>query len=115
MGHKVNPVGLRVGVNRTWESRWYAGKEFGNTLHDDLAIREYVHSRLAQAGISRILIERPAKKPRVTIYSARPGVVIGRKGADIDKLRLDLNKITRILWIRKYCYNSVENFFSRNR
>jgi len=94
MGHKVNPVGLRVGVNRTWESRWYAGKEFGNTLHDDLAIREYVRSRLAQAGISRILIERPAKKPRVTIYSARPGVVIGRKGADIDKLRLDLNRIT---------------------
>ena len=94
MGHKVNPVGLRVGVNRTWESRWFAGKDFGNTLHDDLAIREYLHSRLSQAGISRILIERPAKKPRVTIYSARPGVVIGRKGADIDKLRLDLNKIT---------------------
>jgi len=93
MGHKVNPIGLRVGVNRTWESRWYAGADFGDTLHEDLAIRSYLQDRLAQAGVSRILIERPAKKPRVTIYSARPGVVIGRKGADIDKLRQDLNKL----------------------
>jgi small subunit ribosomal protein S3 len=93
MGHKVNPVGLRIGINRTWESRWYAGNNYGKILHEDLAIREYLTTKLAQAGISRILIERPAKKPRITIHSARPGVVIGKKGADIDKLRLDLNKI----------------------
>jgi small subunit ribosomal protein S3 len=93
MGHKVNPIGLRVGINRTWESRWYAGADFGDLLHQDLAIRAYLTDKLAQAGISRILIERPAKKPRVTIYTARPGVVIGKKGADIDKLRGELNKL----------------------
>ena len=93
MGHKVNPIGLRVGVNRTWESRWYAGDDYGKLLHEDLAIREYLKDRLSQAGVSRILIERPAKKPRVTIHSARPGVVIGKKGADIDKLRNDLTKM----------------------
>lgn len=93
MGHKVNPIGLRLGINRTWESRWYAGADFGDLLHEDLAIRRYLTEKLAQAGISRILIERPAKKPRVTIYTARPGVVIGRKGADIDKLKVDLNKM----------------------
>jgi len=93
MGHKVNPIGLRVGVNRTWESRWYAGQDFGKQLHEDLAIRDYLKSKLSQAGVSRILIERPAKKPRVTIHSARPGVVIGKKGADIDKLRGELNKL----------------------
>lgn len=95
MGHKVNPIGLRLGINRTWESRWYAGADFGDLLHEDLAIRSYLTEKLAQAGISRILIERPAKKPRVTIYTARPGVVIGKKGADIDKLRLSLNKIIK--------------------
>ncbi len=93
MGHKVNPISLRIGINRTWESRWYAGASYGKTLHEDLAIREYLTKHLAQAGVSRILIERPAKKPRITIHSARPGVVIGKKGADIDKLRLDLNKL----------------------
>jgi small subunit ribosomal protein S3 len=93
MGHKVNPIGLRLGINRTWESRWYAGDDFGDLLHEDLAIRAYLTDKLAQAGISRILIERPAKKPRVTIYTARPGVVIGKKGADIDKLRGELNKL----------------------
>lgn len=95
MGHKVNPIGLRLGINRTWESRWYAGADFGDLLHQDLAIRKYLTDKLAQAGISRILIERPAKKPRVTIYTARPGVVIGRKGADIDKLRLELNNLIK--------------------
>ena len=107
MGHKVNPIGLRLGINRTWESRWYAGADFGDLLHEDLAIRGYLTDKLAQAGISRILIERPAKKPRVTIYTARPGVVIGKKGADIDKLRGELNKLIssdvsiNILEIRK--------------
>jgi len=95
MGHKVNPIGLRLGVNRTWDSRWYAHRgEYGALLHEDLKIREFLQKRLAQAGISRIVIERPAKKPRVTVYSARPGVIIGKKGADIEKLRQDLRKLT---------------------
>jgi len=95
MGHKVNPIGLRLQVNRTWDSRWYANtKEYGDLLHEDLAIREYVHKNAAQAGISRVVIERPHKKCRVTIHAARPGVIIGKKGADIEKLRKELAKLT---------------------
>ena len=96
MGQKVNPVGLRLGINRTWDSRWYAGdKEYGTLLHEDLKLRSFLEKRLAQAGVSRIVIERPAKKARVTIHSARPGVVIGKKGADIEKLRAELAKMTK--------------------
>jgi len=95
MGQKVNPVGLRLGVNRTWDSRWYANEgEYGKLLHEDLKIRKFLSERLAQAGVSRIVIERPAKKARVTIHTARPGVVIGKKGADIEKLRSSLAKMT---------------------
>jgi len=95
MGQKVNPIGLRLGINRTWDSRWYAeGKEYGKLLHEDLEIRKYLEKNLVQAGVSRIIIERPAKKARVTIHSARPGVVIGRKGADIEKLRSTLSQMT---------------------
>lgn len=95
MGQKVSPVGLRLGVNRTWDSRWYAeGEEYGNLLHEDLKIREFVLKELAQAGISKVVIERPAKKCRVTIYSARPGVIIGKKGADIEKLRRKVANFT---------------------
>jgi len=95
MGQKVNPIGLRLGINRTWASRWYAeGDDYGKQLHEDLAIRAYLEKRLAQAGVSRIIIERPAKKARVTIHTARPGVVIGKKGADIEKLRETLSKMT---------------------
>ncbi len=95
MGQKVNPIGLRLGINRTWDSRWFATKgAYGDLLHEDLAIREYLHKRLQQAGVSRIVIERPHKKCRVTIYTARPGVVIGKKGADIEKLRLELTKLS---------------------
>ncbi|HVM84684.1 MAG TPA: 30S ribosomal protein S3 [Candidatus Binatia bacterium] len=94
MGQKVNPVGLRVGINRTWDSRWFAGKDYAQLLHEDLKLKAYLRDRLAQAGISKIVIERPAKKARVTIHSARPGVVIGKKGADIEKLRGDLAKMT---------------------
>ncbi len=108
MGQKVNPIGLRLGVNRTWDSRWFADEgDYGRLLHEDLKIRAYLEKRLAQAGVSRIVIERPAKKARVTIHTARPGVVIGKKGADIDKLRLALSKLTasevhlNILEIRK--------------
>ena len=95
MGHKVNPIGFRLGINRTWDSRWYAdGENYASQLHEDMKIREYLKKRLAQASVSKIVIERPAKKARVTIYSARPGVVIGKKGADIEKLRHDIAKIT---------------------
>ncbi len=94
MGQKVNPIGLRLGINRTWDSRWFAKKDYAGLLHEDIEIRKFLRKRLAQAGISRIIIERPAKKARVTIHSARPGVVIGKKGADIEKLRGDLAKLT---------------------
>ncbi len=94
MGHKVNPIGLRLGINRTWDSRWYADGGYSDLLHEDLAVREALRKRLQQAGVSRIVIERPAKKARITIHTARPGVVIGKKGADIEKLRRDLQQMT---------------------
>ena len=95
MGQKVNPIGLRLGINRTWESRWFARRDYGNLLHEDLRLRKFLSERLSQAGASRIVIERAAKKTRITIHSARPGVVIGKKGADIEKLRVDLGKMTK--------------------
>jgi small subunit ribosomal protein S3 len=95
MGQKVNPIGLRLGINRTWDSRWVATKgEFGKLLHEDIKIRAMLMKLLKQAGVSRIIIERPHKKCRVTIYSARPGVVIGKKGADIEKYRAIVGKMT---------------------
>ncbi len=95
MGQKINPIGLRLGINRTWDSRWFAGKnEYGKLLHEDVKIREILHKELKQAAVARIVIERPHKKCRVTIHSARPGVVIGKKGADIDKLRKKVADIT---------------------
>lgn len=91
MGQKVNPIGLRLGINRTWESRWYAStSEYGDLLHQDLLIRKIIMKDLKAASISRVIIERPHKTCRITIYTARPGVVIGKKGADIEKLRLKI-------------------------
>src|SRR5262245_50659287 len=96
MGQKVNPVGLRLGINRTWDSRWYSGKnEYGQLLHEDMKIREELMKDLKQAAVSKIVIERPHKKCRVTVQSARPGVVIGKKGADIEKLRKKVTKLTK--------------------
>ena len=96
MGQKINPIGLRLGVNRTWDSRWYSNKgEYGKLLHEDMKIREVLMGALKQAAISKIVIERPHKKCRVNIHSARPGVVIGKKGADIDKLRKQVAKLTQ--------------------
>ena len=96
MGQKVNPIGLRLGVNRTWDSRWFAGRhEYGKLLHEDMAIRAALMKLLKQAAVSKIIIERPHKKCRVTIHSARPGVVIGKKGADIEKLRKEVSKLTK--------------------
>ena len=94
MGQKVNPVGLRLGINRTWDSRWYADDDYAQLLHEDLHIRQFLFKRLNQAGIGRVVIERPAKKARITIHTARPGVVIGKKGADIERLRTDITKMT---------------------
>ena len=94
MGHKVNPIGLRLGVNRTWDSRWFAGQGYADLLHQDLKMRKFLRKRLQQAGVSRIVIERPAKSAKVTIYTARPGVVIGKKGGDIEKLRSELASMT---------------------
>src|SRR5580658_3856405 len=94
MGQKVNPIGLRLGINRTWDSRWFARKDYAGLLLDDLGLRRFLNRRLGQAGVSRIVIERAAKKSRITLHSARPGVIIGKKGADIEKLRTDIAKIT---------------------
>lgn len=95
MGQKINPVGLRVGINRTWDSRWFAGgQEYGRLLHQDRAIRAHIMKQQRPAGISKVVIERPHKKCRVTVHTARPGVLIGKKGADIDKLRNQLAQLT---------------------
>jgi len=95
MGQKVNPIGMRLQVNRTWDSRWYADtKDYGNLLLEDLRIREFIKKECAQAGVSRVVIERPHRKCRVTVYTARPGVIIGKKGADIETLRKKLAAMT---------------------
>jgi len=95
MGQKVNPVGLRLGINRTWDSRWYADSaDYGRLLHEDLRIRKFIQKELKTAGISKILIERPHKKCLITVHTARPGLVIGKKGADIEVLRGKLAKMT---------------------
>jgi small subunit ribosomal protein S3 len=108
MGQKVNPIGLRLGINRTWDSRWFANKNsYADLLHEDLRIRKYLQDKLSQAGVSKIVVERPAKKARITIHTARPGVVIGKKGQDIEKMRKHLQGMTlsevslNILEIRK--------------
>ncbi|MDD3021865.1 MAG: 30S ribosomal protein S3 [Alphaproteobacteria bacterium] len=91
MGQKVNPIGLRVGINRTWDSRWFSSKDYAVKLIEDLKLREFVHDKLKAAGISKVIVERAAKNTRVTVHTARPGVIIGKKGADIEKLRKDLS------------------------
>ena len=95
MGQKINPIGLRLGINRTWDSRWFANKgEYGNLLQEDLKIRSTLMEDLKQAAVSKIVIERPHRKCRVSIHTARPGIVIGKKGADIDKIRAKVKKFT---------------------
>jgi small subunit ribosomal protein S3 len=96
MGQKVNPIGLRLGINRTWDSRWFAGNgEYGELLHEDLKIRDMLMNDLRQAAVSKVVIERPHRKCRVTIHTARPGIVIGKKGADIEKLRRKVAQMTK--------------------
>src|ERR671920_302488 len=95
MGQKSNPIGMRLQINRTWDSRWYAeGADYGRLLLEDLKIRAFIMKALPQAAISKVVIERPAKLCRVSIYAARPGVIIGKKGADIEKLRKQLGAMT---------------------
>lgn len=96
MGQKINPVGLRIGVIRTWESRWYArGKQYTEYLHEDYKLREYVREKLKHAGVSRVDMERAPNKVRLIIHTARPGVVIGKKGTGVDALRTDIQKLTQ--------------------
>ena len=95
MGQKVNPVGFRVGVNKDWRSRWYADKKsYGGLLHEDLKIRDLVKLRLKDAAVPEVIIERYANRARITVFTARPGIVIGRKGADIEKLREEIARFT---------------------
>ena len=92
MGQKVNPIGLRLNITRSWESIWYAGKDYAKNLHEDQAIRKYLKQRLYHAGVSRIIIERTGEKVRVKLFTARPGIVIGKKGAEIETLKADIEK-----------------------
>ncbi|MFD1738289.1 30S ribosomal protein S3 [Bacillus salitolerans] len=94
MGQKVNPVGLRVGIIRDWESKWYAGKDYADLLHEDIKIREYVSKRLADASVSKIEIERAANRVNITVHTAKPGMVIGKGGSEVEALRKALNQLT---------------------
>jgi small subunit ribosomal protein S3 len=94
LGQKVHPLGFRLGINKTWKSRWYADKAYGQMLHEDLRLRRFIKQRLFHAGISRIEIERTAERVRIFIHTARPGIIIGKKGAEVDKLKSDLVGMT---------------------
>ena len=94
MGQKVHPIGFRLGFNKTWRSRWYAGKEYANLLHEDLALKKDLKKRFSHAGVSRVDIERAANKLKVSIFTSRPGIIIGRKGQEVDKLKQELQKKT---------------------
>ncbi len=98
MGQKVNPIGIRLGITRDWSSKWFANsREFPELVHADHKIREFLHKKLAQASVSQIQIERPAKKLNITIHTARPGIVIGKKGEDIERLRMEVSKLSGLL------------------
>ena len=97
MGQKVHPIGIRLGIVKDWSSRWYAqSKDFANTLCADIKVREYLYKKLAQAGISRIQIDRPARNAKITVYTARPGVIIGKSGKEVETLRDEINKILNV-------------------
>ena len=96
MGQKVNPHGIRLGINKTWSSRWFSKSKYTKLLHQDLKIKEYVESKLKNASISKINIERAAKKLRLSIYSSRPGIIIGKKGADIESLKNTLSQMSNL-------------------
>ena len=94
MGQKVNPSGLRLGINRTWDSRWYSEDKYGVFLENDIKIRKYIESGLKKAGLSKIIIERSSKKIIIAIHASRPGIIIGKKGSDIEKLKKELSKLS---------------------
>ncbi len=96
MGQKVNPHGIRLGINKTWSSRWFSKSEYTELLHQDLKIKNYVQKKLKNASISKINVERAAKKLRISIFSSRPGIIIGKKGADIETLKNDLSKMSNL-------------------
>ena len=96
MGQKVNPNGLRLGINKTWSSRWYSKTDYAKLLHEDLEIKKYIQEKLASASISKVIIERAAKKLRLTVYSSRPGIIIGKKGADIESLKNKLTEMSKL-------------------
>ena len=107
MGQKVNPIGFRVGGIKTWRSQWFSEKNYSELIHEDIKIRKYLKKKLYHAGVSRVEIERAANKAKVNIYAARPGIIIGKKGSEIEKLRKDLEKVSQseiiinILEVRK--------------
>ena len=94
MGQKVHPIGFRLGFNKTWRSRWFAGKEYANLLHEDLVLKKDLKKRFAHAGVSRVEVERAANKLKISIYTSRPGIIIGRKGQEVDKLKQEVQKKT---------------------
>ncbi len=94
MGQKVNPIGLRLGIVKTWESRWYAGKKYADYIYEDFKIREFLKKKLFHAGVSKIEIERSAKRVRLRIFASRPGIIIGKKGSEIAQLKKELEKVT---------------------
>jgi len=96
MGQKVNPNGIRLGINRTWSSRWFSKSEYSKLLHEDLKIKKFIEQKLKNASISKLNIERAAKKLRISIYSSRPGIIIGKKGADIESLKSTLSKMSNL-------------------
>jgi small subunit ribosomal protein S3 len=92
MGQKTQPIGFRLGINRTWDSRWFGGKAYADLLHQDIGVRKYLFDKLKSAAVSKIVIERPAGRARITIYAGRPGLVIGKKGQDIETLKKTKSK-----------------------
>jgi small subunit ribosomal protein S3 len=94
MGQKVHPIGFRLGFNKTWHSRWYAGKEYANLLHEDLILKADLKKRFGHAGVSKVEVERAANKLKISIFTSRPGIIIGRKGQEVDKLKLEIQKKT---------------------
>ncbi|QIK52064.1 30S ribosomal protein S3 [Jeotgalibaca porci] len=94
MGQKINPIGMRVGIIRDWDAKWYAEKDFANFLHEDLKIREYIAKNLSEASVSRVEIERAASRVNVSVHTAKPGMVIGKGGSEVEKLRKNLNALT---------------------
>src|SRR5918999_5928930 len=94
MGQKVHPTGFRLGYNKTWRSRWYAEKEYANLLHEDIVLKKDLKKRFAHAGVSRVVVERAANKLKISIYTSRPGIIIGRKGQEVDKLKQEIQKKT---------------------